>query len=151
MTRLAVGFIREKHTLPGRGERVAAWVEDYMRATGRTASEVAFLAKVDKRDLQRLLAQKSCGHRLEDDLAACFGWNFVESVMTPVIGADPISAREAELATKLAEAAAIHARLERERAARAAAPGRSDLAGAPALRGLASRRRGRSFDPRTPD
>ena len=107
-----------------RGERVAAWVEDHMRLTGSGVGEVAFRIKADKRDVRRLLADRSCGPRLEDALAAYFGWDFIEDVMTPVVGADPLTAREIELETRRAQAAAVHARLERERVARAAA---SDL------------------------
>lgn len=104
------GFSSEKHTLPERrGERVAAWVLDYMKAQGCTASEVAFRIRQDKRDVERLLTLKSCGPRLEDALAAYFGWPFVEAVMAPVIE----SSIEAEIARERAEIAAREERLAR--------------------------------------
>ena len=104
------GFSSEKTTLPERrGERVAGWVLDYMKAQGCTASEVAFRIRQDKRDVQRLLDLKSCGPRLEDALAAYFGWPFVEAVMAPVIE----SSIEAEIARERAEIAAREERLSR--------------------------------------
>lgn len=120
MAQALAGFMDQKVTFPDRGERVALWVEKHMQTAGLGLTELAFRVGADKRDLQRLLRERSCGHRLEDRLAAHFRWDFVEQVMTPVIGADPLTAREAELETRMAEAAAIHARLERERAVRAA-------------------------------
>lgn len=114
-----MGFSVQSDQLPSRGQRVAAWVEAHMRATGISVSELAFKAQVDKRDLRRLLSEPhSCGWRLEDDLAALFGWDFIEAVMTPVIGADPVTAKEREIEARLAEAAALHTRLEREREVR---------------------------------
>ncbi len=110
-----MGFSDEKHTLPDRrGERVAQWVADYMRAQGCSASEVAFRIRQDKRDLQRLLDLKSCGHRLEDALAAYFGWPFVEAIMAPVID----NTIEAEIARERAEIAAREERLARLERAR---------------------------------
>lgn len=102
-----------------RGARVAAATRQFMEARGLGIGELAFAAQVDKRDLRRLLNDESCGHRLEDDLAAYFGWDFTEHVMSAVHGADPLTARESELARQLAEAAALQARIERERAVRA--------------------------------
>lgn len=116
MTELALGFSREIHTVPARrGERVAHWVETYMEAQGCSLGEVAFRVRQDKRDLERLLSQRSCGHRLEDALAAYFGWPFVEAVMAPVID----STIEAEIAKERAEIAAREERLARlERASK---------------------------------
>ena len=136
---------------PPRGERIAAWVESYMRANGMGVSEIAFLIGADKRDVRRLIADRSCGPRLNDLLEAAFAWDFIETVATPVVGADPITAREVELAQRLAEAAAVHARLERERAARAAAAGVAAVARTAPVPRLASRGRGRSFNPRAPE
>lgn len=116
MQGLAVGITNRKVTVPGRGERVATWVEDYLAQTGRTLSELAFQAKADKRDLQRLIRDRSCGHRLEDQLAETFGWSFVDAVMAPAVGGDRLSMLEKEFEKRQAEAAAIHARIERERA-----------------------------------
>ena len=113
-----MGITVKGDSFPGRGERVAQFVEAQMRLTGVQVNELAFRVRADSRDLRRLLNDRSCGSRLEDCLAAYFGWLFVEEVMTPVIGADPITARERELEARRAQAAAIHARLERDRAVR---------------------------------
>lgn len=113
-----MGFHDQSDSVPGRGARVAGWVENYMQRRGLSLGELAFQTRVDKRDLRRLLNDRSCGWRLEDALASLFGWDFIEAVMTPVVGADPLQARERELEQRLAEAAALHARLEREHAAR---------------------------------
>ena len=103
-----MGFSSQKTTLPDhRGERVAAWVEDYIRVQRSSVSEVAFRIRQDKRDLQRLLDIRSCGHRLEDALAAYFGWPFVEAVMAPVID----TTIEAEIAKERAEIAAREDRI----------------------------------------
>lgn len=105
-----MGFSREKTTLPAhRGERVAAWVADYLAVQKCTVAEVAFRIRQDRRDLQRLIETKSCGHRLEDALAAYFGWPFVEAVMAPVID----NSIEAEIARERAEIAAREERLSR--------------------------------------
>lgn len=110
MTGLALGISRENNTLPARrGERVAQWVDNYMRAQGCSVSEVAFRIRQDKRDVQRLLDLKSCGHRLEDALAAYFGWPFVEAIMAPVVEPNI----EAEIARERAEIAAREERLAR--------------------------------------
>lgn len=122
---IEMGFSTQKYTLPERrGERVAQWVSDYMAAQGCTASEVAFRIRQDKRDVHRLLELKSCGHRLEDALAAYFGWPFVEAVMAPVIE----TTLEAEIARERAEISAREeriARLERARKGHRASPGLS--------------------------
>lgn len=148
-----MGFSAKNSTLPARGARVAAWVQAQLEASGRTVSELAFAARVDKRDLRRLLnPPHSCGHRLEDDLAAYFGWDFTEAVMTPVHGADPTTARERELEQRLSQAAALHARVERERALRtAAAPRLALVERDAAFPGSQAGRGGRSFDPTPPE
>jgi hypothetical protein len=152
MNGAVAGIMSRKVTLPSRGERVAAWVERRLKTTGMTLSELAFQAQVDKRDLQRLFRDKSCGWRLEDDLAAFFGWDFTEAVMTPVHGADPLTAREKAVEQQLAQAAALNARLERERAARAAHDARlGELAPKTALRGVSARREPRAFDQPAPE
>ena len=152
MTGLAMGIIRQKVTLPTRGERVAMWVAAKLKGSGMTVGELAFQANVDKRDLQRLLRDHSCGWRLEDDLAAFYGWDFTEAVMTPVHGADPTTARERELEQRLAQAAALHERIERERAVRTAvAPRLALVAGEATVRGPSPRGGGRSFAPPTPE
>ena len=110
MGQLMVGFSGNKTTIPQhRGERVAHWVDDYIQAQKCSVAEVAFRIRQDRRDLQRLLDTKSCGHRLEDALAAYFGWPFVEAVMAPVIE----TSIEAEIAKERAEIAAREERLAR--------------------------------------
>jgi hypothetical protein len=148
-----MGFSAKNATVPARGARVAAWVQGELDRSGRTVGELAFAARVDKRDLRRLLSPPhSCGHRLEDDLAAYFGWDFTEAVMTPVHGADPTTARERELEQRLSQAAALHERVVRERALHAAvAPRLALVAGGPAVPGSQARGPGRSFDPPTPE
>lgn len=116
-----LGITVQNDRTPSRGERIAAWVERYMRNTGLTAGEIAWKVGADKRDIRRLLADRSCGPRLNDDLEAAFGWDFVEQVATPIVGADPITAREREIANERNELAAREARLERLRAATKAA------------------------------
>ena len=111
----SLGFSVKETTLPGhRGERVAAWVSDYMRVQRCSVAELAFRIAQDRRDLQRLIDTKSCGHRLEDALAGYFGWPFVEAVMAPVID----SSIEAEIAKERAEIAAREERLARLERAR---------------------------------
>lgn len=154
MAEVAVGIMSQKVNFPARAERVARATEYFMRVRGLSVGEVAFAAQVDKRDLQRLLRDRSCGSRLEDDLAAYFGWDFTEMVMTPIHGADPTSAREAEIARHLQQAAALSARVARDRAARdgaSAALGPApladvvSLAGAKASAGPRARREHRAF------
>lgn len=144
MTGLAVGFSDQNDSFPARGERIAQWVEIYMRAHGISVGELAFRVKADKRDVRRLINHRSCGSRLNDRLEAAFGWDFIEQVATPVVGADPLSAREAELERHLAEAAAVHARIQRERAARSAPTG---VGGGRAVRALQDRRPARAVPP----
>lgn len=110
MTGLALGFSREKTTVPAhRGERIAAWLRDRIASERTTVAEVAFRIRQDRRDVQRVLDTNSCGHRLEDALAAHFGWPFVRAVMAPVIDNEI----EAEIAREQAEIAAREARLAR--------------------------------------
>lgn len=49
-------------------------------------------------------------------LASAYGWDFIEQVMTPAVGADPITAREREIEHEKREIAAREARLRRLRA-----------------------------------
>ena len=123
MTPKLLGSYDQNNSVPQlepRGERVAKWVERHMRDHGLSVGEIAFSVHADKRDVRRLLNDRSCGSRLEDSLATHFGWAFVEDVMTPAIGADPLTAREQELAKHQVEITAINHRLARDRAARAA-------------------------------
>lgn len=99
-----------------RGERVARFVDDYRAAhPGLSIGELAFRLKTDKRDLQRLLRDRSCGWKLEDAIAAYFGRIFGEAVFGPLWGDGP-SIRERELERERAEIAARRERLERDRA-----------------------------------
>lgn len=111
-----VGFTVQNDTTPPRGERVATYVEGYLREhAGLSVGELAFRLRADKRDLRRLLNDRSCGWRLEDALAAYFGPVFVDAVFAPVCGSGP-SIREKQLEREIAEMAAKRERLERDRA-----------------------------------
>jgi len=103
-----------REALPHLGERVRSFLEP-MRLSEK---ELAIRAGIDVRTA-RSAKEGSCGPLTFDALARAFGWDFIEQVMTPCVGADPLTAREAELERHMAEAAAVQARLERERAVRA--------------------------------
>lgn len=106
----------KKSTFPSRGERVAAWVESYLQQHGGlTLSELAFRVHADKRDLQRLIRDRSIGHALEDALHAYFGLDFGHAIYGDLWGGGP-SKRERELDRERAELAARRERLERLRA-----------------------------------
>jgi hypothetical protein len=129
MKGLAVGFTNLNGAIPARGERVARYVDDYLAShRGLSLGELAFRLRVDKRDLGRLLRDRSCGWRLEDALAAYFGPTFVDEVFTPLFPSGR-SIREIELERERAEIAARNERLERARQARsgAAPPSRAAL------------------------
>lgn len=115
MRATALGFTDKNDNVPARGERVASYIEDYLKVHGGlSVGELSFRLKADKRDLRRLLQDRSCGWRLEDALAAYFGPDFVDAVFAPVIGRGP-SIRERELERERAELAARRERLERRR------------------------------------
>lgn len=137
----ARGFPDQKSSDPvaRRGERVARWVEDYMAAAGCSLPEIAFRVRQDKRDLERLISQRSCGHRLEDALASHFGWPFVEAVMAPLIE----TRLGGEIAKERAEIAAREDRLAR--LYRAASPDH------PAVRVVRSESRSFAPPPRVED
>ena len=97
------------------GERVAEWA----RERKLTAKEVALAARLDLRTARSVL-EGSCGVRAFDGLARAYGWDFLEHVMTPAVGADPITAREREIEHEKREIAAREARLDRLRQARGA-------------------------------
>lgn len=146
-----MGFTVKSDSIPPRGERIAAWVEHYMREHGLSVSELAFKVGADKRDVRRLLSDRSCGPRLNDDLEAAFGWDFIEQVATPVVGADPLTAREREVEQRLAQAAALHARIEREREVRAQAQAYVvGVAGAKAAPRARARRSSNPFNQEAP-
>lgn len=111
-----MGITVKNDNLPGRGERVATYVENYLKShPGLSLGELAFRLRADKRDLRRLLNDRSVGHRLEDDLAEYFGADFVDALFPQARGP---SARERELERERAEIAARRERLERDREAR---------------------------------
>jgi len=102
---------------PSRGERVAAFVEDYLAShPGLTVGELAFRLNTDKRDLHRLIRDRSVGHALEDALALYFGRIFGEAIFGNLWGDGP-SRRERHLAHELNEIMARRGRLEALRAA----------------------------------
>jgi hypothetical protein len=125
-------FGTNRRPLPHLGERVRS----FLAPLGLTEKELAIRANIDVRTA-RSAKEGSCGPATFDALAEAFQWEFIEAVMTPVVGADPLTAREAQLERHMAEAAAIQARLERERAVRARhRAGMPDPYPASALRGV---------------
>lgn len=139
------------------GRRVAPALRAEMEARGATAKELADEIKlwarhdpihrqaVDYRTIQKAM-DGQCALETFFTLAGFFGWDFGEQVLTPVIGADPLTAREVELEQRLASAAALHARVERDRALRAAAaPALALVARAPAVPGARTGGESRSF------
>lgn len=99
-----------KPELPPLGERVADWVDQYTREHGLTASEFAWRIKADKRDIQRLMNERTCGPRLIDRLAAHFWPIFTEAVFAPAA----CVRRLEEIADERARALAKAAELDRE-------------------------------------
>lgn len=140
--------MERKYQLVRGGRRVAPLLVAEMDERGISAKELAQQINMwaaldpanrqplDYRTIQNATAG-SCGLETYFTLSGFFGWDFIEEVQTPVVGADPISAREAALVRHQAQVAAIHARLQRERAARSAS---ADLRRGPALRSLQGRR-----------
>lgn len=125
----ALGITDQISTVPSRGERVAAYVENYLAAhRGLSVGELAFRLRADKRDLGRLLRDRSCGWRLEDSLAAYFGPDFVDAVFAAVLGDGP-SIRQRELDRERAELNARNEALDRARRAR-----QGDVSGGRSLR-----------------
>lgn len=150
MTGKGLHVLERKSQLLRGGRRVAPRLVAEMDARGVTAKELAqqiamWAAQdsqnrqpLDFRTIQNAMAG-SCGLETYFTLSGFFGWDFIEEVQTPVVGADPLSAREAALVRHQAQAAALHARLVRERAARTAASehGRGGAVRAPQLRSVA--------------
>lgn len=115
MMESALGFYEQNSSLPvpPRGERVAKYVDDYLAVhRGLSLGELSFRLRADKRDMQRLIRDRSCGPRLEDALAAYFGPDFCEAVFGPLWGDGP-SIREREIERERAEIAARNAHLDR--------------------------------------
>lgn len=148
---------RKSQVLRG-GRRVAPRLRAEMDAMGATAKELALLIQawarkdpanrqsIDYRTIQNAMAG-TCALETYFSLSGYFGWDFIEEVQTPVVGADPPTFREAELARNQAQVAAIHARLQRDRAARSSAP---DLGGRGALQPLQGGRHGGAIPPQGP-
>lgn len=132
MTGQGQHVLERKSQLLRGGRRVAPRLRADMEALGVSAKELALLIKawarqdpanreaLDFRTIQNAMAG-TCALETYFALSGYFGWEFAEEILTPVIGSDPITAREAELERHQAQVAAIHARLERERSARSAA------------------------------
>lgn len=125
--------VLERESQPVRGAgRVAPLLRREMEARNVSAKELALLLKawaksdpahrwpIDYRTIQHAAAGTACSLDTYLTLSGFFGWDFVEDVQTPIRGADPLTDREAIVARQLAQAAALQARVERERAVRAA-------------------------------
>lgn len=110
--------------------RVAARLREEMEERRITAKELAFEMRswagddlanrwaLDYRTIQNAAQGTACALDTYLALAGFFGWDFSEAVQTPIHGADPLTAREAEVAKQLAQVSALQARVERERALR---------------------------------
>lgn len=133
MAKLGV-HVLERGCQPVRGAgRIAPLLRREMEDQALSAKELALLMKawaksdpdnrwaVDYRTIQHAAAGTACSLDTYLALAGFFGWDFAEDVLTPIRGADPLTDREAEVARQLAQAAALQARVERDRALRAAA------------------------------
>lgn len=125
--------VLEREYQPLRGPaRIAPLIRAEMEGRGITAKELAMLIKawaaddprnrwaVDYRTIQNAMAGSACALDTYLALSGYFGWDFTENVQTPIHGADPTTARERELHARLAQAAALHQRIERDRALRTA-------------------------------
>jgi hypothetical protein len=132
---LAELHVLERGSQPVRGAaRVAPILRDEMDARRITAKELAADMRrwasddarhrwaPDYRTIQHAMAGTACALDTYLALAGYFGWDFSEAVQTPIHGADPLSAREAEVVRQLNQAAALQARLERDRAVRGRPP-----------------------------
>ena len=143
---LAELHVLERKSQPVRGAaRIAPLLRDEMELRGVTAKELAMQMKSwaardpgnrwapDYRTIQHAMSGSACALDTYLALAGFFGWDFTENVQTPIHGADPLTAREAEVARQLTKTAALQARVERARALRSEGASRLDrLAGGPA-------------------
>lgn len=132
--------LMERHVLergyqPVRGlARVASILRAELDDRRISAKELAVLMRgwaaqdprnrwaVDFRTIQNAAGGIACALDTYLALAGYFGWDFTENVQTPIHGADPLSAREAEVARQLTQVAALQARVERDRALRGRPP-----------------------------
>lgn len=161
---LAEQHVLERKSQPVRGaRRVAPHLRAEMKARGVTAKELAMQIAtwarqdpanrqaIDFRTIQNAADGTACAFETYLTLGGFLGWDFIEIVQTPVVGADPQTARERELERHLAQAAALHARVERDRAIRTAtAPALAFMAGAAVAESTRARGEGRAFDPKAP-
>ena len=127
--------VLERGSQPLRGAgRVASQLRAEMERRGLSAKELALALRswagddprnrwaVDYRTIQHAMAGTACALDTYLALSGFFGWDFSETVQTPIHGADPLSAREAEVARQLNQVAALQARVERDRAIRGRPP-----------------------------
>lgn len=114
MAGLAVHHIGETR---GPLQHMGLRVRDFLTTLGLTEKELSMRVGIDLRTA-RSAKEGSCGPHTFDAMSRAFGWDFIEFVMTPVVGADPITAREREIENERKEIAAREARLDRARAAR---------------------------------
>ncbi len=114
-----MGFSVKNDRIPPRGERIAAWLEDYRIRFGMTVNELAFRAGVDARELRRVINEKTCGPRLNDKLEIAFGHEFVDGIALATAG-DRIASLEREIAHERANIVGKEAQLAREKALRRA-------------------------------
>lgn len=148
---------RESQRVRG-APRVASALRAEMDARKLSAKELALLMRawasedsrnrwaLDYRTIQHAMAGTACALDTYLALAGFFGWDFSETIQTPIHGADPLSAREAEVARQLNQVAALQARVELDRALRTRSPlGLGFLARRPAAIGSRALGEGRAF------
>jgi hypothetical protein len=136
---LAEMHVLERKSQPVRGAaRVAPLLRAEMEDHSVSAKELAMQMRAwaaedprnrwapDYRTIQHAMLGSACALDTYLALAGFFGWDFTESVQSPIHGADPLSAREAEVVRQLTQVAALQARVERDRALRAQAAPRMD-------------------------
>ena len=131
MTQSGAHVLERQTQYAQRGHRrVAPLLRREMEERGLTAKELALQMKawarsdpanrwaVEYRTIQNAADGTACALDTYLALSGFFGWDFVERLQTPIHGADPITAREIELAQQLAQVAALQNRVERARALR---------------------------------
>lgn len=149
--------VLEREFQPVRGAgRIAPLLRREMDERGVSAKELAFEMKawakqdpanrwaLDFRTIQNAAAGTACALDTYLALSGFFGWDFVENVLTPIRGADPLADREAEVERQLRQVAALQARVERDRELRTAAAtskhrAKGEPAGSPSFAARATR------------
>lgn len=131
MTATGLHVLERKSQSVRGASRIAPRLRDEMDARGLTAKELAMQMRgwssedpshrwpLDYRTIQHAMLGTACALDTYLALAGYFGWDFIESVQSPIHGADPLSAREAEVVRQLTQVSALQARVERDRALRA--------------------------------